>query len=166
MYPIANDSRHHFPTNSILFQSSPDLRAPSSVMHHNPTLVNVAEAADKQVTALPVLPSTTNNNNIKPFTQKDFVWKRMWDKIKGIMRKGRGKKEKKQVRGGEERGRTKAKVSKVKIGGPMDFEHVRTGGPRGLRGHTSVMEEDDEEGGESEWEDVEATRADLRQAAR
>ncbi|OAK95836.1 hypothetical protein IQ06DRAFT_55751 [Phaeosphaeriaceae sp. SRC1lsM3a] len=160
MYPNANDSRHHFPTNSILFQSTPDLRTPFSSMPHNPTLVNVAEAADMNVTALPVLPTTIITN--KSVVKKNSVWKRMWDKIKGLVGKGKGKKEKAQIAHGEdEQSNTKPKVSKEEIGGPMDFQHVKTGGAMALRGHTPV-----EEGGESDWEDVEETRADLREAAR
>jgi hypothetical protein len=119
----ANDSRHLLPVSSVIFKSSPDLRSPLPTIS---TLVDLREAQDTSITALPMNISTTS----KP---KAGIWSRIVSKIKDIFTGKKGEEE------GEEGDR------EMEIGSPMDFEHERTGGTEPLR--TRVSEE-------SEWEDV------------
>ncbi|KAF1921960.1 hypothetical protein BDU57DRAFT_68056 [Ampelomyces quisqualis] len=127
-----NESRHHFPMSSMLFDSSPNLRVP---LPTNTTLVNVREAADTSITALPA-PRPIEDERIK---HKPSLWHRLVAKIKGVF----GRKEEKartQQNGVERRG--------LVIGGPTDFQHLRTGGPRPLMGGGLGEVEEDE------WEDM------------
>lgn len=124
-------------------------------MHRNPTLVNVAEAADLEVTALPSMADnsavSSNHGAFTKTTQQDKkkkvgLWKRIWTKIKG---KSKKREREEGIWHGNE-GSGGAKVKKIEIGEPTHFRHERTGGALGLR-----VEED-------EWEDIEETRGDLR----
>src|SRR4051812_47484459 len=99
-----NDSRHHFPLNSMLFTSTAELRAP---LPANATLVNINEAADRDVTALPAPPVVE---------RKPPVWARLLARIKQILGCDR-----------------KKRAQEMEIGGPADFQHHVTGGAEGLR---------------------------------
>ncbi|KAF2833638.1 hypothetical protein CC86DRAFT_268987, partial [Ophiobolus disseminans] len=96
------NSRHHLPLNSMLFESTPNLRQP---LPANATLVNIHDAANLDVTALPSPPA--------PAERKLSVWARLLAKMKSALS---GKKNK-----GPE------------IGDPMDFQHCVTGGSGPLR---------------------------------
>ncbi|KAH3917348.1 hypothetical protein HBI56_118980 [Parastagonospora nodorum] len=120
-----NDSRHLLPMNSMVFKSSPNLR---NELPSNPTLVNIRDAADTSVTALP-MPATALEDQV--VERKMGWWSRMVARIKGCF--------KKKEEGGEER-------TELNIGGPTDFQHTWTAGIGPLR-TTGVGEE-------GEWEDV------------
>jgi hypothetical protein len=97
--PNKNTSRNFLPLNSMLFTSTPNLRSLPS----NPTLVNLRDAADTSVTALPT--------GKKP---SPSIWQRVLVKIK-------------EVFGKEDGGR------ELQIGEPTDFKHHGTGGAQPLR---------------------------------
>jgi hypothetical protein len=101
---VSNASRHHLPLNSMLFKSTPNLRDPAP-LPTNPTLVNLHDAADTGVTALPMQPVG------QPKERKPTVWKRAVAKAKKLF------------------GRKK----KLQIGGPTNFQHHSTGGMQPLR---------------------------------
>ncbi|KAH4876849.1 hypothetical protein HBH58_098610, partial [Parastagonospora nodorum] len=107
-----NDSRHLLPMNSMVFKSSPNLR---NELPSNPTLVNIRDAADTSVTALP-MPATALEDQV--VERKMGWWSRMVARIKGCF--------KKKEEGGEER-------TELNIGGPTDFQHTWTAGIGPLR---------------------------------
>jgi hypothetical protein len=121
----ANDSHHLLPMNSMLFTSYANLRSPLHV--GNPTLVDMREAADMNVTALPA-PSPTKE-------RKPSAWRRMLAKIKGVF----GGKNDEEVKVKEDLG----KVEELVIGGPTDFEHRETWGVKGLRDEEGELGEED-----------------------
>jgi hypothetical protein len=128
-----NDSSHLLPVSSMLFNSSPNLRTP---LPTNSTLVDIREAADTSVTALPTAPTPTQH--------KPSVWRRMLAKIKAAF-------ESKDKVDEEKKDQSEAK--ELQISGPTDFHHRLTGGAQPLRfGEIARVEE------ESEWEDVEDTK--------
>jgi hypothetical protein len=100
---IDPNSRHHLPLNSMLFESTPDLRTP--LLPANPTLVNLRDAADTSITALPAVPPKTEC--------KPSFWARLLAKIKNAL-------------GGR-------KEEEMEIGEPTHFRHHGTGGGRELR---------------------------------
>jgi hypothetical protein len=105
MHP--NDSNHLLSINSMIFTSTANLNHPLPTT--NPTLVDLREAADTNVTALPApLPSRE---------KKPSVWRRVLAKIKGAFG-----------------GKKKKKKKKMNIGGPTGFQHQGTEGVMGLRG--------------------------------
>jgi len=125
------ESRHHLPLNSMLFESTADLRAP---LPANVTLVNLQEAADTSITALPTLPAP------EPAVRKASLWARMIARIKQTL----GIKKKAAVTVERE----------MDIGSPTGFQHHGTGSGKPLRapvedgrGKVEVVEEE-------EWEDV------------
>jgi hypothetical protein len=125
----ANKSRHLLPMSSIIFKSSPDLRSP--LLPTNPTLVDLHEAQDTSITALPM------TSSIKPRT-KESIWSRIVSKITGLFG---GKAKESEV--GAER--------EMEIGSPTDFKHEWTGfGDLRLLVKKRVDED--------EWEDVEDGR--------
>ena len=131
-----NDSRHHLPVNSMLFESSVNLR---SLLPANPTLVNIREAADTTITALPA-PATTVAQN--PTERKPSIWRQLVAKIKKAL-------------GGSKKEVATTEEKELDIGRPTDFQHHVTGGAEPLRtpmaaGRKWVAEE-------HEWEDVEDT---------
>ncbi|KAH4730207.1 hypothetical protein HBH66_047370 [Parastagonospora nodorum] len=75
--------------NSMVFKSSPNLR---NELPSNPTLVNIRDAADTSVTALP-MPATALEDQV--VERKMGWWSRMVARIKGCF--------KKKEEGGEER---------------------------------------------------------------
>jgi len=103
-----NDSRHLLPMNSMVFKSSPNLR---HQLPANPTLVNIHDAANTSVTALP-MPPTADDQVVEVERKKGF-WSRLVEKIKGCFRKE------------ESRG--------LDIGGPTGFQHTWTAGIGPLR---------------------------------
>lgn len=109
--------------SSMLFDSAPNLH--HNTLPTNPTLVNLQDAVDTSITALPTLPPKT-------IARKESIWHRFFGKIKGVFGKREKKKGKKDVGGEKE----------MEIGGPYGFQHLKTGGALGLRG------------GEEEWEDM------------
>lgn len=124
-----NKGGHHLPVNSMLFDSQFSLRSPRLGRVKNPTLVNVREAADTSVTALPV-PSTSTQ---RMTARKTSVWRRVLGRLKRSLKSSR-------------------KKGPV-IGGPQDFRHHRTGGPKPLM-TVSRKEVGTGQDGESEWEDM------------
>jgi hypothetical protein len=88
----------------MLFRSSPNLHSP---LPTNQTLVNIHEAADTTITALPA-PYTTNTAQ-----RKISAWDWLLAKVKELLM---GRKE-----------------AELQIGGPTDFQHHETGGAEPLR---------------------------------
>jgi hypothetical protein len=112
---MPNDSKHLLPMNSVLFNddSQVSFRTPVLSRYHNPTLVNVREAADTSITALPAPPVavTKQKQKKKPVS----AWKKVLSKVKRAV--GFEKKKKK---------------TRLVIGEPTMFRHVKTGGIMGL----------------------------------
>jgi hypothetical protein len=99
----------------MLFKSSPELRS------HPPshtTLVDVHDAADTSITALPTSPATMQTKQPASF------WQRILARIKEILV---GKKEEKGAGGVDVGGK------EMKIGEPTGFQHHVTGGAEPLR---------------------------------
>jgi hypothetical protein len=105
---MPNDSKHLLPINSLLFNttSQASLRTPVLSRNTNPTLVNIREAADTTVTALPAAPVAAPKKN--PDKKKVSAWRKVVGKV--LRTVGMGKKK------------------GVVIGEPTGFTHVRTGG--------------------------------------
>jgi hypothetical protein len=114
-----NNSHHLLPMNSMLFTSYANLRSPLPV--------DMREAADMNVTALPA-PSPTKE-------RKPSAWRRMLAKIKGVF----GGKNDEEVKVKEDLGEVKELV----IGGPTNFEHHETWGVKGLRDEEGELGEED-----------------------
>ena len=158
-----NPSRHLLPVNSMMFTSRAALPRSSSLQYQHPTLVNLHEAGDASVTALPPPPppppsrtttTTAAAKTDKKEKKKKTMWARVGAKIQMLFR---GKKEKKEQ-----------KPSMV-ISGPSGFRHETTWGPSRLRsGGVGGAKWDEGEGvggerGDSgEWEDVEQSRVFVR----
>jgi hypothetical protein len=103
--------------SSMIFKSSPDLRSP---LLTSPTIVNLHEAEDASITALPMTITTKH---------KESLWSRIVSKIKDVFgRMGKGN-------NGEE---------EMEVGGPTDFKHGRTGEMGGLRTRVSGESEWDD----------------------
>jgi hypothetical protein len=124
-----DEVRHHLPVNSMIFDSQFSLRTPQLTRSTNPTLVNIREAADTSVTALPVPSAITQQKPAKT----PPVWRRVLGRVKRSLRFGK----------------RKGPV----IGEPRDFQHYTTGGPGPLmaasREQLGAGQDRD-----SEWEDV------------
>jgi hypothetical protein len=108
--PNKNNSRNFLPLNSMLFKSTPDLRSQPT----NPTLVNLRDAADTSVTALPAPQPPTKS-----------IWQRVVDKIKSVLGT--------HGEGDSEQDGGRAPKGEMQIGGPTDFKHHTTGGAQPLR---------------------------------
>jgi hypothetical protein len=119
------NSRNFLPLNSMLFKSTPDLRS----LPTDPTLVDLRDAADTSVTALPA-----------PQPPAKSTWQRVVAKLKEVFGAGTGEGDAKEHTGRVRRG-------EMQIGGPTDFKHHVTGGAQPLR--TRKEEEEDEV--EREW---------------
>lgn len=137
-----NDSHHGLPVNSMLFDSQSPLRSPYFTATQNPTLVNLQDAQDTTITALPQ-PVVEQ----PPSIVKESIWHKVLGKIKALFRR-------KESPG---------------ISSPTEFQHLATGGPEPLRtspprvamvaGAKRATEGTAvEEGDDSDWEDVEETR--------
>ena len=142
------NSRYHLPLSSVLFNSQVSLGSPRPTTAHTLGLVNLYDAQDTTVTALPqpislphYTPPASPHN-----TSKRSVWRWVLSKIKAIFRH-------KQY---------------INVGSPTGFQHLETGGAQPLRpGPYSLavdnrprkrrtgaaMDREDE----SDWEDVEET---------
>ncbi|KAH7094601.1 hypothetical protein FB567DRAFT_7303 [Paraphoma chrysanthemicola] len=160
-----NDSRHLLPMSSLIFTSSPNLRN-TTTLPTNPTLVNLNDAADMSVTALPdPLNAKAGRSDEKHGVKTE---KKMGGNTKakaGIFKKA----VRKIKKAFKPRAKTTAKPNpedvfeqrtldrkhepqEMQIGSPTNVRHVATGGPRGLR---EGMLGGDADAGEDEWEDIE-----------
>lgn len=163
-----NDSRHLLPMSSLIFTSSPNLRN-TNTLPTNPTLVNLNDAADMSVTALPE-PRDAKRDKSREEKKKRVMRteKKMGGKTKtkGGMLKKVVKRIKKAFK---PRNKTTAKLGRdnvfeqrtldrkheheeMQIGSPTNVRHVATGGPRGLR---EGMLGEDADADADEWEDIE-----------
>ncbi|CAN9208575.1 unnamed protein product [Alternaria alternata] len=137
-----NNSRHLLPMTSVLFHN----KSSSHFSLSNPanlTLVNLQEAQDTTVTALPQ-PPTITAINAKP--AKDSLWTRFLVKFRNVLCFKHGKDEQ-EDKGEEEK--------EMCIGEPTGFKHVRTAGPRSMMGSVPVVIEEEE----SKWEDMRESEA-------
>ncbi|KAF2035555.1 hypothetical protein EK21DRAFT_107076 [Setomelanomma holmii] len=116
-----NDSHHLLPMNSIIFSSTPNLR---KRLPTSPTLVDLSEAADTTVTALPPA-------SIPVAKQTRLKRRSKMKRLRKVARKiarvvfGKPVDPKYPVHNNTNEGR-------VKIGVPTNVQHVETGGPRKL----------------------------------
>ncbi|CAN9279666.1 unnamed protein product [Alternaria alternata] len=127
---------------SVLFHNKPS----SNFSHSNPanlTLVNLQDAKDTTVTALPQPPTITA---IAAKPAKDSLWTRFLVRLKIVLRFKHGKDEQEDKREEEK---------EMCIGEPTGFKHVRTAGPRSMMGSVPVVVEEEE----SEWEDMRESEA-------
>ncbi|KAH8730207.1 hypothetical protein GQ44DRAFT_756691 [Phaeosphaeriaceae sp. PMI808] len=141
-----NDSRHLLPVPSMLFQSTVDLRTP---LPTNATLVNINEAADTSVTALPIA-------DVQVAEKPASVWHRMVTNIKRMLA---GRKKKLSAM---HRGILVREEKTIKISEPMNVRHVMTGGTRSADNLAATETTMEAEADENEWEDIkdiEARRA-------
>ncbi|KAG9186372.1 hypothetical protein G6011_02928 [Alternaria panax] len=134
-----NDSKHHLPVSSILFNNKTYSTAhPRNHVLAHPTLADLHDAQDTTVTALPQ-PPTSATSIAKP--NKDGFCKRILARIKVMLRLEH---EVKEVKGQDEKVR-----GGVCIGEPTNFKHLGTAGPRPMRDSVPAVVEE-----ESGWEDV------------
>ncbi|KAH7084950.1 hypothetical protein BKA63DRAFT_597695 [Paraphoma chrysanthemicola] len=164
-----NDSRHFLPMSSLIFTSSPNLRN-TNTLPMNPTLVNLNDAADMSVTALPEPRNAKTDETREEKKNCMKTEKNMGGKTKA--KAGMLKKLVKSIKKAfKPRTKTTAKLGRadvfekravdrkqdheeMQIGSPTNVRHVATGGPRGLRegmlgGDTTGDADADE------WEDIE-----------
>jgi hypothetical protein len=137
-----NNSRHLLPMTSVLFHN----KSPSHFSLSNPanlTLVNLQDAQDTTVTALPQ-PRTNTAVTAKP--AKDSLWTRFLVKLKIVLCFKHGK---------DEQEDKKEEEKEMCIGEPTGSKHVRTAGPRPMVGSVPVVIEEEE----SEWEDMRESEA-------
>ncbi|RII13653.1 hypothetical protein CUC08_Gglean004423 [Alternaria sp. MG1] len=137
-----NNSRHLLPMTSVLFHNKSSshfsLSDPANL-----TLVNLQDAQDTTVTALPQPPTITA---IAAKPAKNSLWTRFLVKLKIVVGFKHGK-------GGQED--KKEEEKEMCIGEPTEFKHVRTAGPRPMMGSVPVVVEEEE----SEWEDMRESEA-------
>ncbi|CAI9634551.1 unnamed protein product [Alternaria burnsii] len=137
-----NNSRHLLPMNSVLF----DNKSSSHFSLSDPanlTLVNLQDAQDTTVTALPQPPT---NTAITAKPAEDSLWRRLLVKSKIVLCFKHGK---------DEQEDKKEEVKEMCIGEPTGFKHVRTARPRPMMGSIPVVVEEEE----SEWEDMRESEA-------
>ncbi|CAN9267583.1 unnamed protein product [Alternaria alternata] len=137
-----NNSRHFLLMTSVLFHD----KSSSHFSHSDPTnltLVNLQDAQDTTVTALPQPPTITA---IATKPAKDSFWTRFLVKLRFVLcfKHGKGEQEDK-----------KEEEKEMCIGEPTGFKHVRTVGPRPMMGSVPVVVEEEE----SEWEDMRESEA-------
>jgi hypothetical protein len=134
-----NDSRYLLPMNSLLFKSSLDL---GKQLPTSPTLVDIRDAADTSVTALPMSPPAPENKAAEP---KKGLWHRMVAKIKTVF-------------GGKDNmdESTQEEHKELLIGTPTDFQHHITGGFGTLRTPTTPDRPRTSE--DAKWEDMGGAR--------
>lgn len=85
-----NDSRHHLPLQSVLFDSRILLTPSHLKTDYNPTLANLNEAQDTLITAIPPmppLPNTTTADEQPSASTKKSVWRRVRSKVKKLFRR-------------------------------------------------------------------------------
>ncbi|KAH6858732.1 hypothetical protein AA0119_g9928 [Alternaria tenuissima] len=137
-----NNSRHLLPMNSVLFHNKSSshfsLSDPADL-----TLVNLQDAQDTTVTALPQPPT---NTAITAKPAKDSLWTRVLVKLKIVLCFKHGKDEQEDKKEDEK---------EMCIGEPTGFKHVRTAGPRPMMASVPVVVEEEE----SEWEDMRESEA-------
>jgi hypothetical protein len=126
--------------NSLIFNSTPNLHAR---LPATPTLVNIQEAADTSVTALPTPPLPPKRNH------NPSMFRRALRRIKTLVSRSRA----------NSAGRD-GTARELWIGAPTGFEHRETGGPRGLREPVQDVYVDREGRVDGdEWVDVDAAGA-------
>lgn len=132
-----NDSRHLLPMSSTIFRRQTSVQQMRQITNPDPSVVNLQEARDETVTALPF-----HMKLIPTQPVKESKWERFVRKMKSVFRLKK----------------------KVKISAPTNFRHLETGSSNPLLTPVTPGVKKDaegtavEEGDDLEWEDPNETR--------